>query len=59
MRKGRDGGKKTGKKQEKKKEKKKKTDGNSGHHLIDSSRTPERRLLERRTLAPKVATSFV
>ena len=48
MRKGRDGGK-TGKKKEKKKEK---TDENSGHYVIASSRPPERRPLERRTLAP-------
>ena len=41
MRKGRDGGKKTGKKEEK-------TDENSGHYVIASSRP-----LERRTLAPK------
>ena len=46
MRKGRDGGngKKTGGK--------KKTDGNSGHFVVASSRPPERRPLERRTLAP-------
>ena len=53
MRKGRDGekrGKKTGgKKREKKREK---TDENSGHYVIASSRPLERRLLERRTLAP-------
>ena len=54
MRKGRDGekngknGKKTGKK-----EKKENTDENSGHYVIASSRPPEGRLLERRTLAPK------
>ena len=51
MRKGRDGekrGKKTGKKKEKEK-----TDENSGHYVIASSRPPERRPLERRTLAPK------
>ena len=52
MRKGRDGGKKkrggekTGKKREK-------TDENSGHYVIASSRPPDRRLLERRMLAPK------
>ena len=46
MRKGRDGGKKTGEK------KREKTDGNSGHYVIASSRPPERRPLERRTLAP-------
>ena len=32
------------------------TDENSGHYVIASSRPPERRLLERRTLAPKVGT---
>ena len=46
MRKGRDGEKKTGKKEEN-------TDENSGHYVIASSRPPERRPLERRTLAPK------
>ena len=52
MRKGRDGGngKKTGK--EKNGEKKEKTDENSGHYVIASSRPPERRPLERHTLAP-------
>ena len=50
MRKGRDGGKKTGKKNGKKK--REKTDENSGHYVIASSRPPERRPLERRTLAP-------
>ena len=44
MRKGRDGEKKTGKK---------KTDENSGHYVIASSQRPERRPLERRTLATK------
>ena len=51
MRKGRDGGKREkngGKKGEK-------TDENSGHYVIASSRPPERRPLERRTLAPKRA----
>ena len=54
MRKGRDGGtgKKTGGKKRGKKEREK-TDGNSGHYVIASSRPPERRPLERRTLAPK------
>ena len=52
MSKGRDGGKKTGKKQEKIK-KREKTHENSGHYVIASSRPPERRPLERRTLAPK------
>ena len=52
MRKGRDGGK-TGKKNGKKTGKKKEnTDENSGHYVIASSRPPERRPLERRTLAP-------
>ena len=51
MRKGRDGEKKTGKKNGKKKEN---TDENSGHYVIASSRPPERRPLERRTLAPKL-----
>ena len=51
MRKGRDGEKKTGKKNRKKK--REKTDENSGHYVIASSRPPERRPLERRTLAPK------
>ena len=46
MRKGCDGGKKTG-------EKKEKTDENSGHYVVASSRPPERRPLERRTLVPK------
>ena len=49
MGKGRDGGKKTG---GKKREKKEKTDENSGHYVNASSRPPERRPLERRTLAP-------
>ena len=50
MRKGRDGGKNGGKK--KREKKREKTDGNSGHYVIASSRPPERRPLERRTLAP-------
>ena len=57
MRKGRDGGKKTGKtgkKRGKKKKKREKTDENRGHYVIASSRPPERRRLERRTLAPKM-----
>ena len=33
--------------------KEEKTDENSGHYVIASSRAPERRPLERRTLAPK------
>ena len=52
MRKGSDGGE-TGKNRGKKRGKKEKTDENSGHYVIASSRRPERRLLERRTLAPK------
>ena len=54
MRKGRDGGKKKRgeKKREKKEKKREKTDENSGHYVIASSRPPERRPLERRTLAP-------
>ena len=50
MRKGHDGGKKNGGGGN---EKKKKTDGNSGHYVIASSQPPERRPLERRTLASK------
>ena len=42
IRKGHDGG---GKREE--------TDDYSGHYVIASSRTPERRLLERHTLMPK------
>ena len=43
------------KKREKKEEKNKEnTNENSGHYVIASSRPPERRPLERRTLAPKV-----
>ena len=54
MRKGRDGEKKKTEKTEKKREKKRKenTDENSGHYVIASSRLPERRPLERRTLVP-------
>ena len=48
MRKGRDGGKKTGEITGKKE----KTDENSGHYVIASSRPLERRPLERRTLTP-------
>ena len=54
MRKGRDGGKKREKRGKKKK--REKTDENSGHYVIASSRPPERRPLERRTLAPIVKT---
>ena len=50
MRKGRDGEKKTGGEKTGKKEN---TDENSGHYVIASSRTPERRPLELRTLVPK------
>merc|ERR1719312_1078638 len=46
MRKGRDGEK------NEKKKKKENTDENSGHYVVASSRPPERRPLERRTLAP-------
>ena len=55
MRKGRDGEKKKRKKNggEKNGKKEEKTDENSGHYVIASSRPPERRPLERRTLAPK------
>ena len=49
MRKGRDGGK-NGKNGGKKR--RENTDENSGHYVIASSRPPERRPLERRTLAP-------
>ena len=54
MRKGSDGGN-GGEKNRKKKTGKKKenTDENSGHYVIASGRPPERRPLERRTLAPK------
>ena len=45
MRKGRDGGKK----REGNRERREKTDGNSGHYVIASSRPPERQPLERRT----------
>ena len=45
MRKGRDGGKREKKI---KWEKKEKTDENSGHYVVASSRPPERRPLERR-----------
>ena len=58
MRKDRDGGKKRGGKQRGKKERKKKkenTDEDSGHYVIASSRPPNRRPLERRTLAPKIS----
>ena len=54
MRKGRDRGKKGEKNAGKKREKKEKTEENSGHYVIASSRPPERRPLERRTLAPIV-----
>ena len=47
MRKSRDGGE-TGKKKEK-------TDENSGHYVVASSRPPERQPLERRTLVPIIS----
>ena len=58
MRKGRDKGKKIREKRggKKGKRKKEKTDENSGHYVIASSRPPERRPLERRTLAPIYTT---
>ena len=37
-----------------KEKRKEKTDENSGHYVIASSRPPERQPLERRTLAPKM-----
>ena len=49
MRKGRYGEKNGGEKNGKKE----KTDENSGHYVAASSRPPERRTLERRTLMPK------
>jgi len=49
-RKSTDGGKKTGKGREKRKEKK--TDENSGHYVVASSRPPKRHPLERRSLVP-------
>ena len=55
MRKGRDGGKKQNGKNGGKKtggKKKEKTDENSGHYVIASSRPPERRPLEHRMLVP-------
>ena len=48
MRKGCDGGETGGKKE--------KADENSGHYVIASSQPPERRPLERSTLAPKIET---
>ena len=66
LRKGRvggNGGEKNGKKNGEKKEEK--TDENSGHYAIASSRPPERRPLERRTLIPtfeishKIFTTFI
>ena len=53
MRKGRDGGKRGKKTGGKNKEN---TDENSGHYIIASSRPPERRPLEHRTLVPKMLT---
>ena len=57
MRKGRDGEKKNG--GEKMGKKEENTDENRGHYVIASSRPPERRPLERRTLAPKEAPLFI
>ena len=57
MRKGRDVGKNKQEKREGKKEKrgkKEKTDGNSGHYIIASSRPPEYRPLECGSLVPKI-----
>ena len=48
-----------GKKWGKKREKKEKTDENSGHYVIASSRPPKRRPLERRTLAPKTKNDLL
>ena len=56
MRKGRDREKKKREK-EKREKKREKTDENSGHYVIASSRPPERRPLERRTLAPNSSLS--
>ena len=52
MRKGRDREKREKREKKKKGTKKEKTDENSGHYVIASSPPPERRPLERRTLAP-------
>ena len=54
MRKGCDGGKRG----EKKREKKEKTDDNSGHYVIASSRPPERQPLEPHRLGPIYFFSF-
>ena len=63
MRKGRDGEKREkngGKKGEKRGKKGGgKTDDYSGHYVIASSRPPERRPLERRTLAPIVRNVYI
>ena len=45
------------KNEEKKTGKKEKTDENSDHYVIASSRPPERQPLDCRTLAPKVETA--
>ena len=50
MRKGRDG-----EKNEEKTKKQEKTDENSGHYVVASSRPPERQPLERRTLVPIIS----
>ena len=52
MRKGRDGEKQEKKNGEKTGKKREKTDGNSGHYVIASSRPPERQPLECRRLVP-------
>ena len=52
MRKGRDGKRKKNGGEKNGKKKEEKTDENSGHYVIASSRPPERRPLERRTLEP-------
>ena len=52
MRKGRNGGNGGEKNKTKTGKKKENTNENSGHYVVASSRPPERRPLERRTLAP-------
>ena len=59
MRKGRDGETKEKNGEKKRGKKREKTDDYSGHYIIASSRLPERRPLERRTLAPKLANCLV
>ena len=58
MRKGCNGGK-TGKKRGGNVKKKEKTDDYSGHYVIASSRPPERRPLERRTLVPRYMSNAI